>query len=146
MSEADVHGPIDAVLLEFPGDRFTGELSAELARLIDAGIVRLYDVVVIRKDPDGTFSGIALDSVDGDQVAGLTTFAGARSGLIGDEDLATAAEAMAPGTTAALIVYENSWSIPFVAAALRAGGEMVASMRIPAQDVMDALADLEAND
>lgn len=142
----EVHGPIDAVVIEFPGDRFTGELAVELERLIESGIVRLYDIVVVRKEADGTFSGVELDLADAGSVGELTTFAGARSGLVGDEDLATAAETLEPGTTAALIVYENSWAIPFVAAARRAGGEMVASMRIPAQDVMDALAELESAD
>ena len=74
----------------------------------------------------------------------FSSFAGARSGLLGDDDVAQAGEVMEPGTIAVLIVYENTWAIPFVAAARRAGGEMVATTRIPAQDVMEALDALDA--
>lgn len=140
MSAVDVHGPIDFVLIEFPGDREpTGAAAQALLDLVERGVIRLYDLLVVRKDEDGTFSGIDLDGL-----AGFTAFAGARSGLLGDDDLAQAADAMEPGTIAALIVYENAWAAPFVAAARDAGGQMVASMRIPAQDVMDALDGLES--
>lgn len=144
MSDADVHGPVDFLLMEFPGDRFTGEIAAEVSRLVDAGIVRLYDVAIIQKQEDGSFDGLLLDELDPDVVGGLTVFSGARSGLLGDEDLKQAADAMEPGTTAALLLYENTWAIPFVAAAYRAGGQVIASARIPAQDLMDALDALDA--
>ncbi len=140
MPDDDIHGPVDFVLLEFPGDREpTGEAAAELARLVESGIIRLYDLAVIQKQADGTFSGIVLDEIEG-----FAAFAGARSGLLGDDDLAEAAAAMAPGTIAALIVYENAWAAPFVGAARRAGGELIATARIPAQDLMDALDALDA--
>lgn len=137
---ADVHGPIDYVLLEFAGGHPLDEAATALLTLVDQGVVALYDLVAIRKEDDGTFSGIALDELGGSFAA----FAGARSGLLGDEDLAEAAEALEPGTVAALIVYENTWAIPFVDAARRAGGQMVATARIPAQDVIEALDALEA--
>lgn len=145
MTDAEVFGPIDFILLEFPdGDNLQGEVADEVLKLVEAGIVRLYDALVIRKDADGSFEGIALEDVDADGIGGFAAFAGARSGLIGDEDLAEAAEAMEPGTVAALLVYENAWAVPFVAATRRAGGEVIASARIPAQDIMDALDALEA--
>lgn len=75
---------------------------------------------------------------------GFSYFSGARSGLLGDDDVAEAAGALEPNTVAALIVYENTWAVPFVAAARKNGGEVVASMRIPAGDIMDALDALEA--
>jgi hypothetical protein len=143
---AEVIGPIDFVVIEFPGDKFTGEIGAALLDLVDNGTVRIYDLLIVRKEADGTFSGVELADFGADDVGGLTVFAGARSGLLGDEDAAAAADALEPGTTAALIVYENTWAIPFVAAARRAGGEMVATARIPAQDVMDALDALESAD
>lgn len=133
MTEA--HGPIDFVLLEFTGGAPLDEAAGELMALVDAGIVALYDLVAIRKEDDGTFSGIALDELGGTFAA----FDGARSGLLGDEDIAEAAEALEPGTVAALIVFENTWAIPFVGAALRAGGQVVASARIPAAEVIAAL-------
>jgi hypothetical protein len=146
MSDVDVHGPIDFVLIEFPGDRLTGEAADALLDLVDRGIVRIYDLLAIRKDEDGTFSGIDITDLSTDTLGGFAAFSGARSGLLGDDDLAQAADAMKVGTVAALIVYENAWAIPFVAAARDAGGQLVASARIPAQDVMDALDALEAED
>lgn len=144
MTDIDVHGPIDFVLLEFPGDHeFTGEGAAALLDLVEAGIVRVYDILLVRKDADGTFSGIEIEPELADQVGGFTAFAGAQSGLIGDEDLAAAADALEPGTVAALIVYENSWARGFVSAVRNAGGQMVASARIPAQDIIEALDALE---
>lgn len=139
MTDRAMHGPVDFVLIEFAGDRLTGGAADALMDLVDRGIVRVYDLLVIRKDSDGSFSGIDISDLSADRVGGFTAFAGARSGLLGDDDLRQAADAMEPGTVAALIVYENSWAIPFVAAALDAGGQLIASARIPAQDVMDAL-------
>ncbi|HEX6075711.1 MAG TPA: DUF6325 family protein [Micromonosporaceae bacterium] len=137
----DVHGPVDFVLLEFPGDRLTGEASRALLDLVERGVIRLYDLMVISKNQDGSVE--ALELADPTGVNGFTYFAGARSGLLGDEDLRDAAKAMRPGTVAALIVYENTWAIPFVAAARNSGGELIASARIPATDIMAALESLE---
>ena len=144
VTDEDVHGPIDFVLIEFSGDKFTGEGAAALLALVESGIVRIYDILVIRKAADGTFSGFEIEDLDVDSVGAFFAFEGARSGLLGDEDVAEAAGAMEPGTVAALIVYENLWAIPFVAATLRAGGQMIASQRIPALDVMAALDAIEA--
>ena len=144
MSKVQVHGPIDFLLMEFPGDRLTGAAAGALLDLVDRGIVRVYDLMVVRKAEDGTVSGIEINDLSADKVGGFTAFAGARSGLLGDDDARQAAHAMKPGTVAALLVYENSWAIPFVAAARDSGGQVIASARIPAQDVMDALDGLEA--
>jgi Family of unknown function (DUF6325) len=142
----DVHGPIDFLLLEFDADKATGEAAAALLDLVRRGIVRIYDLLVIRKDQDGTFSGVDITDLSEDEVGGFVAFAGARSGLLGEDDVSEAAGAMEPGTAAALIVYENTWAIPFVAAARRAGAQVVASARIPANVVMDALDALDAAD
>jgi uncharacterized membrane protein len=139
---ADVYGPIDFVLLEFPRDRLTGEAGKALMDLVEAGTIRLYDLLVISKDEDGSVEVLELtDPLSG--AAGFSYFAGARSGLIDDEDMQSAASAMNPGTVAALVVYENSWAIPFVAAARNSGGELIASARIPAAEIMAALDALE---
>jgi hypothetical protein len=143
-ADGTVHGPIDFVLIEFPGDRLTRAAADALMDLVDRGIVRVYDLLVIRKEDDGSFSGIDVSDLSEDHVGGFTAFAGARSGLLDDDDVHQAADTMKPGTVAALIVYENAWAVPFVAAARDAGGQVVASARIPAQDVMDALDALEA--
>jgi Family of unknown function (DUF6325) len=135
----DVHGPIDFVLLEFPADRLTGEASKALIDLVERGVIRLYDLVVIRKKQNGDFEVLELSHPSGSGVEGFGYFAGAHSGLMNDDDLRAAAGAMEPDTVAALVVYENSWAIPFVAATRNSGGEVIASARIPASDVMDAL-------
>lgn len=139
----DVHGPIDFVLLEFPRDRMTGEAAQALVDLVEAGIIRLYDLMVISKDPDGVVEVLEM-SEDESGVAGFSYFAGARSGLLGDDDVEEASAALEPNTVAAMIVYENTWAVPFVAAARKNGGELVASARIPAGDLMATLDDLEA--
>jgi hypothetical protein len=140
----EIHGPIDFILLEAAGDKLKGEAAAALLDLVERGIVRIYDLLVVRKDEDGTFSGIDVTDLSTDALGGFVAFAGARSGLLDDDDLAAAADAMTPGSVAALIVYENAWAIPFVAAARRAGVQVVASARIPADVVTAALDELEA--
>jgi len=143
MTAADVHGPVDFVLLEFTGNRLTGRAAEELLNLVDRGIVHVYDILVVGKDEDGGAYAVDLEQGAG-QVGGFAEFQGARSGVLADDDLQQAADAMEPGTLAALIVYENTWAIPFVAAARESGGELIASGRIPVQDVIDALDDLDA--
>jgi hypothetical protein len=137
-------GPIDFVLLEFPGDADTKACADAVMDLVDRGSIRLYDILVIRKALDGSYSGVDLTEVTSSGVGSFHAFGGARSGLMGEDDLSKAAEAMRPGTMAVLLVFENAWAAPFVAAAREAGGEMIASERIPAQDVIDALDRLEA--
>lgn len=139
---SDVAGPIDFVLLEFPRDRLTGEAGQALMDLVERGVIRLYDLVVISKDEDGSVEVLELTDPTSAS-GGFAYFAGARSGLLGDDDVAEAAAAMERNTVAALIVYENTWAVPFVAAARTSGGELIASARIPAADVMAALEALE---
>lgn len=143
-TENDVVGPVDFLLLEFGADaRLDGSAAAALLDLVDRGMVTVLDLLVVQKDGDGTFSGIEIDDLSADAVGGIVAFAGARSGLLGDEDLAEAADALEPGTIGALIVYENTWARPFVAAVHHTGGQVVASARIPADAVNEALALLD---
>ena len=140
---AEVHGPVDFVLIEFPADRLTGEAGPALLDLVERQVIRLFDLVVISKNDDGSVEALELT----DPLAangGFAYFAGARSGLIADDDMREAAQAMTPGTVAALIVYENTWAAPFVDAVRNSGGELIASARIPAPDVMAALDALES--
>ncbi len=144
---ADVHGPVDFVLIEFPGDQLTGEAAPALVDLVDRGVIRVFDLMVISKAADGSVEALELTNpMEAGAPGGFEYFAGARSELLGDEDMREAAEAMSPGTVAALIVYENTWAIPFVGAVRNSGGELVASARIPAPDVMAALDALESTD
>lgn len=141
---ADVHGPIDFVLVEFPDTDSLAQLAEPFGQILGSGVVHLWDLLVVRKEADGTFSGVDVADL-GDDV-GFAQFSGARSGLLADDDLKAAADAMEPGTVAALIVYENTWARPFVSAAVDAGGLVIASERIPGPDVMAALDQIEATD
>ena len=143
VSTTEVVGPVDFVLLEFPQDRLTGEVGRALADLVESGTIRLYDLMVLSKDLDGSVQVVELTGAEGSGDA-FASFAGAASGLIGEDDVREAASAIEPGKVAALLVYENRWAEPFVAAVLGSGGDLVASQRISAADVMEALEALEA--
>jgi hypothetical protein len=142
MTATDVHGPVDFVLLKFQANRMEGKAAEELARLVDAGTIRLFDILFVAKDAEGEVFGLDL-AAEAMAASGFDDLAGARSGLLSDDDMREAGQALQPGTVAALIVYENTWAIPFVAAAREAGGELVAGARIPAADVMATLDELE---
>jgi hypothetical protein len=143
VTEVKVHGPVDYLLLEFRENRLTGGAAAAVLDLVDRGIIAVYDILVVGKDQEG--AAYALDLAEGvAEVGDFAGLGGARSGLLGDDDLADAASAMEPGTLAVLLVYENLWAIPFVAAAMESGGELIAGGRIPAADVLAAVEALEA--
>lgn len=131
-------GPIDYLVVEFPGNRMTGEGWPLLVDLVDRGIIRLLDLVFIRKDEDGSVVGLSLQDL-GDEGVDLAVFEGASSGLLGDDDLAEAAIAIEPGCSAGVLVYENAWAGPFAAAMRRGGGQLVAFGRIPVQAILAAL-------
>lgn len=145
LEELEELGPIDIVLIAFPPDApMTGEAVPLFIDLVERGIIRVFDVLFITKDADGTFAGFTAQDLGPDRIGDFAEFEGATSGLIGDEDLAKAAEAIEPGTSAVLIVYENRWAAPFAAAVRRNGGMLVASERIPVQNLLAALEAAEA--
>jgi len=131
-------GPVDYLVIEFPGNRMTGEGWPILVDLVDRGIIRILDLAFIRKDEDGSVSGLTLQDLGEDGVE-LTAFEGASSGLLGDDDLAEAAAAVEPGCSAGVLLFENTWAAPFAAAMRRSGGELVAFGRIPINALMAAL-------
>jgi hypothetical protein len=143
MDESVELGPIDYILVEWPGRQPNGEVAPHLVDLVDRGLIRILDLAFITKDEDGAVAGIELEDL-GDGATGLEVFAGASSGLLSDDDLGEAANALEPGTSAALLVFENTWAAPFAAAVLRSGGQLVASGRIPVEDVLAALEATEA--
>jgi uncharacterized membrane protein len=145
MDQASEIGPIDYLLVEWPGKQPNGEVAPHLVDLVDRGLIRILDLVFVAKDEEGNVAALELADLGG-EVAELAVFEGASSGLLGDEDVAEAGGVLAPGTSAALLVFENSWAAPFVAAVRRSGGELVASGRIPAEDLLAALDAVEANE
>ena len=140
-------GPIDIVVIAYPaGAPMTGEAAPLLVDLVERGIIRVLDAMFVMKNQDGTFSGFDARDLDEKGVGDFTVFEGASSGLLGEEDAATAADALEPGSAAVMIVYENRWAGPFIAAVRRNGGVPIAFERIPAQDVIDALDALDATE
>jgi hypothetical protein len=131
-------GPIDYLIVEWPGRQPKGEAAPALIDLVDRGLIRVLDLVFIAKDDDGSVARLEVADV-GDAEPELMVFAGASSGLVSDEDTEAAGEALEPGTSAALLVYENRWAAPFAAAVRRSGGQLVASGRIPVQALLAAL-------
>ncbi|MGW7134729.1 DUF6325 family protein [Streptomyces bobili] len=132
-------GPIDYLVVEFPGNRMTGEGLPLLVDLVDRGIIRILDLTFIRKDADGSVSGLEIGDLTSDGALDLAVFEGASSGLLGQDDLEEAANALEPGNSAGVLIYENVWAAPFAAALRRGGAELVASGRIPAPAVLAAL-------
>jgi hypothetical protein len=135
----DEMGPVDYLVLEFPPDRsaFTGEMAAELARLQEAGIIRVLDLVMIEKAEDGSIEGFEIDDLD--NVDDLTFLESQVAEILAAEDVAHLAAAMEPGTIAGVLVWENLWAGPFASAARRAGGQLVATGRIPIQALLASI-------
>jgi hypothetical protein len=131
-------GPIDYLLVEWPGRQPTGEAAPHLIDLVDRGLIRILDLVFLHKDEDGSLTRLEISDL-GDQVEAFAEFEGASSGLLSDEDADEAGSALEPGTSAALLVYENRWAAPFASALRRSGGQLVASGRIPIQAMLAAL-------
>jgi hypothetical protein len=136
--ELDEMGPVDYLLVEWPGRQPEGQLAPYVIDLVERGLIRVLDLAVIAKDEDGSVARLEIADVGG-EVEEFASFEGASSGLLSDEDTDEAATALEPGTTAALLVYENLWAAPFAAAVRRSGGQLVASGRIPVQAIIAAL-------
>jgi hypothetical protein len=142
--DLDTMGPIDYLVVEFPGSRMTGEGLPLLVDLVDRGIIRILDLVFLRKELDGSVTGVALADLDADGELDLTVFEGASSGLLSSDEIEDAGTVLEPGSSAGLLVYENLWAAPFAAALRRGGGQVVASGRIPVQAALAALDAAEA--
>jgi hypothetical protein len=143
-AHADELGPIDIVVIAYPPDApMTGEAAPLLVDLVERGIIRVLDVLFVTKNEDGTFSGFDARDLTDKGVGDFAVFEGASSGLLGDDDAAKVADEIEPGSGAVMLVYENRWAAPFIAAVRRNGGEAVAFERIPVQAVIDALDELD---
>lgn len=141
--EIDELGPIDYILVEWPERQPNGEVAPHLLDLVERGLIRILDIALMVKDEDGVAAAVEIEDLGG-AAEQLKVFEGAASGLLGDEDLGEAATALEPGTSAALLVYENLWAAPFASAVRKSGGQLVAGGRIPVQAVLAALDAAEA--
>ncbi|MCU0260615.1 MAG: DUF6325 family protein [Ilumatobacteraceae bacterium] len=142
-NELDELGPVDYLIVEFPAGaaNFTGEMAAELAALADAGTIRILDLLVLHKDDDGEIEAFEIDDLDA--VSEIVHLEAEVAEILAAEDVAHLAAAMENGTTAGVIVWENRWAAPFASAARRAGGQLIATGRIPIQAI---IASLEADE
>ena len=145
-AEFDEMGPIDYIVVEFPGSKMTGEGFPLLIDLVDRGIIRVLDLLFVTKDLDGTIRAMQIADFDGDGALDLAVFEGASSGLLGDDDLNEAGTVLEPGSSAGILVYENVWAGPFASALRRGGGQLAASGRIPVQALLAALEAAESAD
>jgi hypothetical protein len=142
----DELGPVDYVIVEFPAGtaHFTGEMADELIKLVDAGTIRIIDILVLVKDEDGGVE--AMELADLDQLGPLQALEAELAELLAEEDVEHLAAAMDPGSVAGVLIYENTWAAPFASAARRSGGQLIANGRIPIQAIVAAIeadADLE---
>ena len=137
--QLDEMGPIDYVVIEWPGRQPTGEAAPLIMDLVDRGIIRILDVAFIVKGDDGTVAAIEASDLEG-----FDEFDGASSGLLGEDDIREAANALEPGTSAAVLVWENRWAASVAVALRRSGGQLVATGRIPIQSIVASLEAVEA--
>ncbi|MHB9848327.1 DUF6325 family protein [Streptomyces krungchingensis] len=137
MNNVEDMGPVDYLVIEFPGNKMTGEAFPLLVDLAERRIIRILDLAFLRKDIDGSVTALELREL-GDEVD-LTVFEGASSGLIDREDMDEAGNALEPGNSAAVLVYENLWAAPMAGALRRSGAQLVAGGRIPVQAILASL-------
>src|SRR6476646_5517346 len=136
-------GPVDYLIVEFPAgaSNFTGEMATELLGLVDRGIIRVIDVLIITKDADGSVEAMELSDIE--ELGELETLEAELAELLAEDDVEHLAAAMDPGSTAGVLIWENLWAAPFASAARRSGGQLIANGRIPIQAI---IASIEADE
>lgn len=141
MGSEEMLGPVDYLVVEFPAEKanFSGEMAAELTSLVERGLVRVLDLVLLEKNEDGSIEVAELSDADEATVGKLLSLEGDLAMLLAEEDVAKFAEIIEPGSIAAVLVYENRWAAPFGASVRRSGGQLVANGRIPTQALLAAM-------
>ena len=141
MNDVDVLGPVDYLVVEFPAEKanFQGEIASELKALIDRGTIRVLDLLLLRKDENGSVEALELEDVDESLVGELRELEREAAMLLAEEDVESIGMALEPGAVAGVLVWENSWAGPFGSAVRRAGGQLVANGRIPTQAIIAAV-------
>jgi Family of unknown function (DUF6325) len=137
--ESQALGPISYLIVEFPGNKMTGDGFARLVDLVDLGLIRILDLMFVGRDNDGTTRALELRDIDHDGQLDLTIFEGASSGLLDESDLSDATSVIKPGSSAGILVFENRWATPFTEALRRGGAELVAAGYVPVDALTAAL-------
>jgi len=135
----DELGPVDWIVVEFPGSKFNGQIAPALRDLVERDLIRVLDLLVLKKDADGSLEAFELSDLDEGEIGGLRTYESELAMLLSEEDVTSLAAAIEPGSSAAVLVWENSWAAPFASAVRRSGGQLVASGRIPIQALLAAV-------
>jgi Family of unknown function (DUF6325) len=137
-------GPVSYLIVEFPGNKMTGDGLPLLVDLVDRGVIRILDLLFVMRGEDGTTAVVEVTDLDGDGELDLAIFEGASSGLLGETDAAEAGQAIEPGSSAAVLLFENRWAAPFVQALRDGGAEVVAAGYVPQDELLSTLDDTEA--
>lgn len=142
-TDLDTLGPVDYLIVEFPAgaSNFTGEMAKELLALVDAGTIRVIDVLILTKNEDGSVDAMELSDIE--ELGPLQAVEAQLAELLAAEDVEHLAAAMDPGSTAGVLIWENLWAAPFASAARRSGGQLIATGRIPIQAI---IASIEADE
>jgi Family of unknown function (DUF6325) len=146
VNSVDELGPVDWIVVEFPGSRFNGEIAPALRDLVDRDLVRVLDLLVLKKDADGALDAFELSDLDTSEIGELRGYESELAMLLSEEDVTAVAAAIEPGSSAAVLVWENTWAAPFASAVRHSGGQLVASGRIPIQALLAAVEDDESAD
>ena len=139
VDEVDELGPVDWIVVEFPGSRFNGQIAPALLDLVERDLVRVLDLLVLKKDDDGALEAFELSDLEEGEIGELRTYESELAMLLSEEDVTSLAAAIEPGSSAAVLVWENTWAAPFASAVRRSGGQLVASGRIPIQALLAAI-------
>jgi hypothetical protein len=140
MTDEQALGPISYLIVEYPGSKMTGEGLPILVDLVDRGLIRILDLTFVMRDDDGSIGRVEVTDLDADGEIDIAVFDGASSGMLDDSDLADAANAISPGSSAAILIFENRWATPFVQALRNSDAQLVAAGYIP-QDTLIASLD-----
>jgi hypothetical protein len=137
--DVDQLGPVDWIVVEFPDKQPTGQIAPHLKELVDRGLVRVLDLMVLQKEDDGSLDVMELSDLDSSELGDLRIAEADLAMVLSEQDVLDLAETIEPGCTAAVLVWENLWAAPFGAAVRKAGGQLVATGRIPIQAVLAAI-------
>ena len=139
VDDVDELGPVDWIVVEFPGSKFNGQIAPALLDLVERDLIRVLDLLVLKKDADGSLEAFELSDLDQGEIGDLRTYESELAMLLSEEDVTSLAAAIEPGSSAAVLVWENTWAAPFASAVRRSGGQLVASGRIPIQALLAAI-------
>jgi hypothetical protein len=141
MTEATINelGPVDWIVVEFPGSRFNGKIAPALADLVQRGLIRVLDLLILKKDEDGTLEAFEIGDLDDTELGELRAYERQLAMLLSEDDVLNVANAIEPGSSAAVLIWENLWAAPFGSAVRESGGQLVASGRIPIQALLAAV-------